>query len=65
MGKVVGKLFGIDTKGQEAAIAAQRAEVEAEARRVSTIEAGQRRVRNGGGGFRAFVDDQLKTLFGG
>lgn len=65
---MVSALFGGGSVGKEqaAALAAQRAEVQAEGRRVGAIEAGQRRLRQGGsGGFRAFVDDQLKSTFGG
>lgn len=62
----VAKLFGTDTGAQKRTLAKQRAEVEAEGRRIGAIEAGQRRLRSGGsGGFRAYIDDQLKTLFGG
>jgi hypothetical protein len=66
LGNVKSMFGGGGDKGAAAALAAQRAEVEADARRVGTIEAGQRRARQGGaGGFRAFLEDNLKSTFGG
>lgn len=43
----------------------QQARIDAANRNTALLEEGQRRARSGGGGFLAFLDDQLKSTFGG
>lgn len=43
----------------------QQAQLAEERRRLEAVEEGQRRVRTGGRGLLAFIDDQLSTTFGG
>lgn len=65
MSKFVSAITGGGTKKLRAAQAAQQAAIDREAANVAAVEAGQRRLRGGGSGFLAYVEDQLKTRFGG
>lgn len=64
MGKTVSKLFGMgDAAGK---LAEQQHSIEAQNNRMALIENGQRRLRNSGTGFRAFLDEnRLKSTLGG
>lgn len=69
MGKVVKSMFGGgDTSGM-AAMAAQQAkqkeQTEADNRRLAAIEEGSARVRRGGLGLAGYLDERLRSLFGG
>lgn len=59
----VAKIFG--SGADTGALKKQQEAVAAETRRVRSVEEGQRRARQGGGGFLAFLDEQLKGSFGG
>lgn len=61
--KVLG--LGADTSGLRAQQREQQARIDAANRNTALLEEGQRRARNGGGGFLAFLDDDLKATFGG
>ncbi|MGL4396623.1 MAG: hypothetical protein ACRCS9_08805 [Hyphomicrobium sp.] len=56
---------GGETKALARAQAAQRAQTDAESRRLSAVEAGQKRLRSGGSSLTAYIEDQLKSTFGG
>lgn len=45
--------------------AEQRAQTEADSRRLSAIEQGAARVRRGGTGLAGYLDEKLSALFGG
>ncbi|MFA7504289.1 MAG: hypothetical protein WCZ28_06285 [Burkholderiaceae bacterium] len=62
------KLFGGGDKQLREMRRAQReqeAQLAEERRKVEAVEAGQRRVRTGGRGLLAFIEDSLGSTFGG
>jgi len=61
--KVLG--LGADTSGLRAEQRRQQDLIDASNRRTSLIEAGQRAVNGSAGGFLSFLDDDLKSTFGG
>lgn len=69
--KGIKSLFGGGQDKQLAAIRQaqreQQKQLEEERKRLEAIEAGQRRVRTGGGGrgLLAFIEDELRSTFGG
>lgn len=65
MGKIVKGLFGGGDGGVRAAQAKQQAAIEGQQASVRAIEEGQRRNRGGGAGLLAYIDDKLKSTFGG
>lgn len=65
MTQVAEKFLGGGSDAVAKQQAEQQAQIEAQQRATAAIEAGQRRVNGGGAGFLSFLDDKLKSTFGG
>lgn len=70
MGKVVKSMFGGASQSSGMAeMAAQQAQqkdqVEADNRRLAAVEEGNARVRRGGMGLSGYLDEKMRSLFGG
>lgn len=65
MDAMTGKTAKRQARMAEMAQAEQRSQIAGERARVDAVEAGQRRVRTGGRGMLAFIEEQLSSALGG
>ena len=66
--KTIGKLFSGGDGAIQAATRSQnqqRAALDAESAAAARVAAGQQAITSGGNGFLAFLDEKLKSTFGG